>query len=397
MGGGGGASGEHDISTRQAFWHCMSLVLGLGTLTVPFTLHRLGWFAGLCILASLAWLSSHTSKLLCRCVDALEGAGLPAASGPSRAVKTYSDIGEAAYGLAGRRAVDVVLYVDLVASSALFLVFIATNLESLFPGVGLATERWIAVCAASLVPTVLMRLDGLASLSAFGSYVMVTMVLAIVTTLFLASDAALPAPSEYRFARFETQAIGNQVFAFAMHGTLLTIYQDMKRPQDAERMFDRVYLTGFLLKFIVGASGYFLFAGRVSDQITLDLPSPAVRVFITLAVTLKKWLTYALPLEPVARALEDAPLKLPRAASRSGLVLLTVLIALWLPHFGLMQSLIGSLCAGCLVLVFPVSFYLRIYGSSLAWRERAVYLALLAVSCVLVWLAAVASVREALQ
>jgi vesicular inhibitory amino acid transporter len=222
------------------------------------------------------------------------------------------------------------------------------------------------------------------------------MVLAIVFTLFTSRTEHLPNLSEYRLARFETQAIGNQVFAFAMHGTLLTIYQDMRRPQDAEKMFDRVYLTGFLLKFIVGASGYFLFGMAVSDQITLDLPNPHMRVFITLAVTLKKWLTYALPLEPVARALEDAPFRLSRILSRSGLVLFTVLVALWLPHFGLMQSLIGSLCAGFLVLVFPVAFYLKIVPNH-GKMDIMKYRVLLVVSSILVWFAAVASVREAVE
>lgn len=378
----------HQLNTRQAFWHCMSLVLGLGTLTVPYTLSQLGWLAGLSILACLAALSSHTSKLLCRCVDALPD---------SNNKRTYSDLGEAAYGLLGRRAVDVILYVDLVASSALFLVFIATNLDGLFPHLfpeSSSVTTWILLTALTLLPTVFMRLDKLSFLSALGSYVMVAMVLAIVLALFLSAPEDLH-ENRYRLARFEAQAIGNQVFAFAMHGTLLTIYQDMRRPQDAEVMFDRVYFTGFLLKFIVGTSGYFLFAQHVSDQITLDLPDPRVRIIITLAVTLKKWLTYALPLEPVARALEDSNMS--RIVARSMLVALTVGVALWLPHFGLMQSLIGSLCAGCLVLVFPVSFFLKIVGPKVSARDRIYYQILLGFSTILVILAAFASLKEALS
>lgn len=292
---------------------------------------------------------------------------------------------------------DVVLYVDLVASSALFLVFIATNLDSLFPAIfpkESSVSSWIGITSLSLVPTVFMRLDKLSFLSAMGSYVMVAMVLAIVATLFVSGREDLTA-NEYVFARFEVQAIGNQVFAFAMHGTLLTIYQDMRRPQDAENMFDRVYLTGFLLKFIVGTSGYFLFAQHVSDQVTLDLPDRRIRIIITLAVTLKKWLTYALPLEPVARALEDN--RVPRVSARAGLVALTVLVSLSLPKFGLMQSLIGSLCAGCLVLVFPFAFYLKIVNPKAGSMQRIQLQVMLGFSVVLVWLATLASVREALS
>jgi len=354
-------------------------------LSVPYTLLRLGWLAGLLILASLAWLSAHTSKLLCRCV----GMGHH-----HKTTVTYSDLGEDAFGAWGRRAVDVILYVDLVASSALFLVFIATNLDGLFPYT-LPVSSWICLVAFALWPTVLMRMGGLAWLSAFGSYVMVAMVLAIVLTLFSSAPEDLHA-NRYEVARFDSTAIGNQVFAFAMHGTLLTVFQDMQRPQDAERMFDRVYLTGFLLKFIVGTSGYFLFAQNVSDQVTLDLPNQTMRLVITIAVTLKKFLTYALPLEPVARSLEAPPLRASRLLSRTSLVALTVAVALWLPKFGLLQSLIGSLCAGCLVLVFPVAFYLKLNGPRMPAASKAAYAALLGVSVVLVGLAAAASLQEAM-
>jgi hypothetical protein len=38
--------------TRQAFWHCVTLVLGLGSLTIPYTLEEVPW-AGLLVLAAL--------------------------------------------------------------------------------------------------------------------------------------------------------------------------------------------------------------------------------------------------------------------------------------------------------------------------------------------------------
>ncbi|KAH9261180.1 hypothetical protein BASA81_000884 [Batrachochytrium salamandrivorans] len=377
-----------ELTTHQAFWHCMNLVVGLGTLTVPYTLNQLGWFLGLTILASLAALSSLTSKLLCRCVDTLNAGTLV------KRKKTYSDLGEAAFGKLGRRAVDVILYVDLVASSALFLVFIATNLDFLFPKWLPSISWWILLVAGGLLPTVFMRLDKLSFLSKLGSYVMILLVLAVVASLFV-STSQDTMNNEYRFARLEIQALGNQVFAFAMHGTILTIFQDMHRPQDAEGMFDRVYLTGFLLKFIVGASGYFLFAQQVSDQITLNLPDARLRFAITLVLTLKNYLTYALPLEPVARVLEQE-YQVPTTLARSSLVLVTVFVALLFPHFGLMQSLIGSLCAGCLVLVFPVAFYLQIVPH-ISERDKLQYQLLLVVSGMLVWLAVLAAIREAAQ
>lgn len=60
---------------------------------------------------------------------------------------------------------DIILYVDLVASSALFLVLIATNMATIFSHLNISIESWIIIAAISLVPTVLMKLDSLSALS----------------------------------------------------------------------------------------------------------------------------------------------------------------------------------------------------------------------------------------
>jgi vesicular inhibitory amino acid transporter len=376
------------LTTRQAFWHCMTLVLGLGTLTIPYTLKEVGW-AGLLVLAALAWLSAHTAKLLCVCIDYVpeEAAG----RGIVQVLNNYPDIGEAAYGRRGRLFVEFILYVDLVASSALFLVFIANNLAVLWPGL-LSTSAWIVLTAVSLLPTVWLKLQKLTFLSALGSYIMLALVAAVLYAAVMTAPGSLEG-NEYHWARFRPNALGNMIFAFAMHGTLLTIYRDMRTPSEAAALFDKVYLSGYLLKLTVGATGYYLFAQHTTDQISLNLPFAGLKTAITLAVTLKKWLTYALPLEPVAVELE----RYSEGRSlliRSALVGLTVVLAVALPFFGLFQSLVGSLCAGFLVLVFPLLFYLKLFGHKLSRREKWANVALLLFSS---WLVAIASYESTLE
>jgi len=380
------------LTTRQAFWHCMTLVLGLGTLTMPYVLKQLGW-SGLISLAFLAWLSAYTAKLLCVCIDYVPP-GEAGRGGVVRVLNTYPDIGEAAYGAMGRSFVNYILYIDLVASSALFLVFIATNLSEIFPGVFTPT-LWIILCAVTLLPTVWLKLQKLTFLSALGSYIMLGMVVAVLYAAISAAPESLE-NNHYSFARFEVQALGNMIFAFACHGTLLTIYRDMRNPADAPTLFNQVYACGYLLKFLVGGTGYYLLAQNTSDQITLDLPIVWLKTLITLAVTAKKWLTYALPLEPVAMAIELDRYQGERSIGvRSGLVALTVAMAVFLPYFGLFQSLIGALCAGFLVLIFPILFYLKLFGHKLTTKSKYIHGGLLILSVVLVTIASYKCLEEA--
>lgn len=371
----------------------MSLVLGLGTLTMPFVLKQLGWF-GVVVLAGLALLSAHTAKLLCKCIDYEQNDEIM----KFHDLKTYSDIGEAAFGKRGRSVVNFILYTDLVASSALFLVFIATNMEELTSeSLGLTRTTWIILTTFTLFPTVHLKLNKLSILSKVGSFIMIILVLGVVYAALIAPKQSLET-NEYDLFRFELGAIGNMVFAFSCHGTLLTVYRQMERPQDVNKLFDKVYLSGYMLKFIVGTAGYYIFAQNVSDQISLNLPTQSLRIGVTLFVTFKKWLTYALPLEPVAIDLTklaisyDTDIKIKSTKSnrgfnftiRSCLVFLTGILAFFLPYFGLFQSLVGALCAGFLVLVFPIGFYLKLYGKQLTRKDYFLHCCLLALSIFLV-------------
>jgi len=201
--------------------------------------------------------------------------------------------------------------------------------------------------------------------------------------------------NEYHLAKFEMQAIGNMVFAFACHGTLLTIYRQMKTPNEVGKLFNQVYATGYMLKFLVGATGYYLFAQNVSDQISLNLPFQWLKMGVTAFVTMKKWLTYALPLEPVAIAAEAEYSDKSSFVIRSGLVFLTMVLALGLPYFGLFQSLVGSLCAGLLVLIFPLMFYIKLFGQAMSKVAFYSHVVLLVFSAWLVFMATAHSLMEA--
>ena len=375
------------LSTNDAFWHCMTLVLGMGTLSMPYVLKGLGWF-GLVWLAGLAWLSAYTAKLLCVCIDYRP-------SVTSAVLNTYSDLGYAAFGKKGRTVVTAILYIDLVASSALFLVFIAVNLEDMLPQFHLDRNGWIILVTVSVFPTVHMKLQNLSHLSKWGSRIMFFLVVAVVYAAITAAPETLE-HNEYHLATFELQAVGNMVFAFACHGTLLTVYREMRNPKDVNGLFTKVYATGYLLKFAVGSTGYYLFAQNCSDQISLMLPQWWLKIAITSLVTAKKWLTYALPLEPVAVALEEKQ-RDKAFLIRSGLVVLTCALALILPHFGLFQSLIGAFCAGFLVLIFPLLLYLKLFGRELTRQEWWFNFGLLIFSCWLIFVATVHTFVEARQ
>lgn len=72
----------------------INVLCGIGILTVPYTIHQGGW-SSLLLLFLVSIIAGYTGVLLKRCLESSPG------------LKTYPDIGQAAFGVFGRLAIAV--------------------------------------------------------------------------------------------------------------------------------------------------------------------------------------------------------------------------------------------------------------------------------------------------
>jgi len=72
----------------------INVICGLGTLAVPYAVHEGGWLS-LLLLLLFCIISFYTAMLLKRCLEVSPG------------LKTYLDIGQAAFGISGRLVIAV--------------------------------------------------------------------------------------------------------------------------------------------------------------------------------------------------------------------------------------------------------------------------------------------------
>ena len=123
--------------------------VGAGILGLPFAFSRTGMFAAGFVLVMVAVLSCRCTLQLIHCKHSplLRGA----------TIESYGDLGFHAYGRFGAIAVDVALVISQCAFCCAYLIFIGTNLHSVFPSVsdyaavlllcpflaGLATIRYL--------------------------------------------------------------------------------------------------------------------------------------------------------------------------------------------------------------------------------------------------------------
>ncbi|EHA8588185.1 putative Amino acid transporter AVT1A [Cocos nucifera] len=108
------------MSTYSEFHIVVSVIKGLGMLSIPYALSQGGWLS-LILLFVTAVICCYTGLLLQRCMDS------------NVLVKTYPDIGELAFGRKGRLIVATFMYLELYLVAIEFLILEGDNLEKLFP------------------------------------------------------------------------------------------------------------------------------------------------------------------------------------------------------------------------------------------------------------------------
>ena len=421
----------------------VNILLGVGLLSVPYALARGGW-AGLGVLFLLGGVTNYTGKALVRCQDlgtlevrdgealpesfrsgdedeedwllranasdeedwllranasdASDASGNPSGDGPNaagasrpvarrRRLSSYEDIGEAAFGRAGRAFITAVLYTELVGTCALFFILEGDHLALLFSGSGRDSAWFQAASACVMVPTLwLADLGALSYVGALGAAASVSLAGVVGYELWMGTRGftALPpglADTSVLHASTLPVSFGLLAFVFAGHAVFPAIYASMETPEEYEPMLDATYAIVFATCLVIGGAGYALYGDAVRDEVTLNLPNGALSTLALALITINPLSKFALTMDPVARGLEAAAGVDIRDAEggdgalvarviRTGLGMGSLLIAAKVPFFAVVMSLIGSFLTLTVSVVFPSACYLKMFGGRMSDAER---------------------------
>lgn len=302
-------------------------------------------------------------------------------------MREYPDIAHAAFGLPGR--IIVVFFYNSIAlgGPVLYLILTGTNVHDLASSVGstITLKQWIIIAAAIMtVPIILTKtMREVAFLSIFGALstavvVVIVMIAAIIDSnniglVTKASGVVEPIHHEVAIARHLPLALATFAFSYGGNVIFPHVEESMKHKRAWNKIIFWGVLTVTILYVMCSISGYAVYGDIVKSPIYQNLPGGATRTISTIIITLHVLLaiplfltTFNLQIESAikldSRGLSGKTEFLYRAVIRTLSMVLVATIALFFPYFGQMMSLLGALSDGMLTFVFPVVFYLKLFG-----------------------------------
>ncbi|KAF5747564.1 vacuolar amino acid transporter 1-like [Tripterygium wilfordii] len=358
---------SEQCSFSQALLNGINVLCGIGLLTTPYAVKEGGWLS-LLLLLLFAIICCNTGILLQRCLQSSPG------------LRTYPDIGQAAFGASGGLAISIMLYVELYASCVEFVIMMADNLSTLFPdtsltlaGIHLDSLQIFAITATLLVlPTAWLRdLSILSYLSVGGVATSILVVLCLLWVGVVDKVGFHPSGTALDVVNLPV-SLGIYGFGFSGHSVFPNIYTSMKEPSQ----FPSVIISSFAFCFFmysgVAIFGFLMFGDSIKSQYTLNLPTQFVASKIAVWTAVVNPMTkYALTITPIALSLEELmPSHRLRSCGvriiiRTILVISTLIVGLTVPFFGIVMALIGSLLAMIVAVIFPCVCYLKLLKGKL--------------------------------
>ena len=368
---------DNKTSSLQAFFNIFNANMGTGVLAMPYVIRLTGYW-GIILIILVAALGNYTGKLLIYCLredTAYE----------NLSKSTYADLGEAFWPRYGRVMVHITNFFEQFSHCTLFLIMCGTVLHHTFPDSFVSESVWIAVVSIAVLPCVGVRtMKHISWISLLA--VLVALVTSTCVLVYALAHYQQWRTHDLASLKFKEMSIamGIIVVTYSSQAYLPIIEKSMRYPGEFNAIMDFTYTLVTIVKFNCGILVFFCFREHTEQIMTLSVPHGAFRISLSLAVIFDGAVVYVVPMFtlydifehqlniPLFAEMKDEPLgcnkkSTPKLVFRFVFILLSTLVAIFVPHFGLLMAFVGSFTGTILVLIYPCLFHIKLHYSTMPW------------------------------
>jgi len=350
---------------------------GMGILQLAYMLRQGGWVC-LGLIVACAACTNYTGKLLVACCYVRDDdTGVL-----RREYASYIDIGEAAFGKYGRMCTRVFENMTLFGVSTLFLILAGKFIGEIIPDT-YDTRTWIMIGAAIVaIPVLIFRTVGeLKFLAFFGVLAVAAVVLGVIEEAsryeFGAEHRA--AHTDVILAEGFVPAFSAMALAFAAHAGLPAVERSMDDPKKFTLAFNAAYAIVLVLYLPMSVVGYSVYGDQVYSPILCSLPRDSwvpkvAKALMTVHVLLTFPVLMTLFIMELEKSIRLSPGSdsyiVKRTLVRAVVVAASASVAVFVPYFDTMMSLVGAICVVMTTFVLPAVFYIKLRART--WTQRIV-------------------------
>ncbi|KAK4501970.1 hypothetical protein PRZ48_007780 [Zasmidium cellare] len=383
----------------QTIFNSVNVLIGVGLLALPLAMRYAGWIPGLIFFFFAGISTRYTAKLLAKCLDV------------DSSLITFADLAYVSFGPWARIGTSVLFSLELLAACVALVVLFADSLDALVPW---GIIEWKVVCGFILIPLSFVPLRYLSFTSILGILCCFGITIAVLIDGLIKPNTpgSLRDPAKtYLFpSNWLTLPIsfGILMSPWGGHSVFPNIYRDMRHPYKYHKAVNTTYAFTFSLDLLMAIIGLLMFGDGVHDEVTRNILSDdgypaALSLFIVICVAIIPLTKIPLNARPIvstlelflgldARALGSAPATTGLSGLSRGILKITVrivcvivfvLLAILIPQFDTIMSLLGAVACFTICLILPCAFHLKLFGKELTRWQKGVDWGLIVVSSVL--------------
>ncbi|KAJ3325087.1 hypothetical protein HDV06_004843 [Boothiomyces sp. JEL0866] len=373
----------------HSLFNSVNILMGTGLLSLPFAFSITGYRLGLFLLVLYGIITHHTGKHLGKCLNKCKA--------NDEAGFTYSDIGQAAFGTAGRTFISIIFFLELGTAAVALVILTADSVAALFPQFDLFYVKVIVTCL--VIPATWPRsLSIISYISLIGIIAMVNLIGilsfdgltkpdtpgSIIKIADISANPPLYSPIPLSFGLLMAGFCGHSGNFSLTNSVFPQIYHDMKQPEKYHKLLNLSYLIVVLVYGFVGIVGYLMFGSNTKDEITKNIPlvpeynKVLTNLMIGLVAT-NAFTKYPISISPVNSQLEQVMsyfFKIQPNLRRVVTIILSggiiLFISVSVPEFHKVMALLGSVFAFTVSVIFPSCCYMSLFGPKLTRFEWAV-------------------------
>ncbi|XP_067000615.2 vesicular inhibitory amino acid transporter [Anabrus simplex] len=385
--GGCGEFGEgksrKKINEWQAAWNVTNAIQGMFIVSLPFAVLRGGYWA-IAAMVGIAYICCYTGKILVECLyeeDAITGRRV-------RVRDSYVSIARECFGPKwGARAVNIAQIIELLMTCILYVVVCGDLMIGTFPEGSIDTRSWMMLIGIFLIPLGFLKSLHMVSVLSFWctmSHLVINAVILGYCLLEISEWGWSKVKWSIDFENFPI-SLGVIVFSYTSQIFLPTLEGNLIDRSKFDWMLNWSHIAAAIFKSLFGYICFLTFQDDTQQVITNNLHSSGFKGFVNFFLVIKAVLSYPLPFYAACELLEraffkgrpdtifptiwalDGELKVWGLAFRVGVVVVTILMAISIPHFAILMGFIGSFTGTMLSFIWPCYFHLKLKRPTLDW------------------------------